>query len=53
LVKVENVEVALEGALAAGGRKLSEIMPMDSLNGRFVLIEDTEGNAFELFADNS
>jgi predicted enzyme related to lactoylglutathione lyase len=21
--------------------------------GRFVLIEDTEGNAFELFADNS
>lgn len=52
LVEVDNLDLAIKKATKAGARLLTEKVVMDSLNGVFVLMKDTEGNCFELFQAN-
>lgn len=52
LVEVANLDKAIEKALAAGGKLVSDKITMKSLNGTFVFIQDTEGNYVEVFQLN-
>ncbi|MBV8932492.1 MAG: VOC family protein [Kutzneria sp.] len=52
LVRVDDLGEAVRGVVAAGGTTATEVTPMVSLNGTFVLVRDTEGNLVELFAED-
>lgn len=49
LIEVDDLAAAIEKVQKAGGTVLTEVIAMQSLNGRFVLIQDPEGNHVELF----
>lgn len=49
LVEVDDLDEAVKKVEKAGGRLIAPRKEMKSLNGAFVLVEDTEGNAVELF----
>lgn len=52
LVEVEDLEVASQKIKAAGGKVVSDVIPMDSLNGKFFLATDLDGNMIEVFENN-
>ena len=49
LVEVEDLDTAISKVVKAGGKVMTEKIPMASLGGIFVLVTDTEGNYVELF----
>lgn len=49
LVEVESLEAAAEKIKSAGGKIVSEVIPMNSLNGKFFLATDPDGNMLEVF----
>ena len=49
LIEVDDLDIAIEKAIKAGGQLVSDKITMNSLNGIFVLMKDTEGNYIELF----
>lgn len=52
LVEVEDLEAAGQKIEAAGGKVVSDVIPMDSLNGKFFLATDIDGNMIEIFKNN-
>lgn len=52
LVEVEDLNVAAEKIKTAGGKVVSEIIPMISLSGAFFLATDPDGNMLEIFKNN-
>lgn len=52
LIEVEDLDTAARNIKAAGGRVVSEKIPMKSLNGAFILVKDPEGNMLEVFASS-
>lgn len=52
LLQVDDLDTAAQKVEAAGGSVVSEKIPMESLNGSFILVKDPEGNMLELFANN-
>lgn len=52
LLEVDDLDVAAQKVEAAGGSVISGKVPMESLNGSFILVRDPEGNMLELFASN-
>lgn len=52
LVEVEDLDAAAEKIKNAGGKIVSEVIPMNSLNGAFFLATDTDGNMIEVFQNN-
>ncbi|HJQ08193.1 MAG TPA: VOC family protein [Candidatus Saccharimonadales bacterium] len=52
LVEVDSLEAAGRKIEAAGGKIVSEVIPMDSLNGKFFLATDVDGNMIEIFKNN-
>lgn len=49
LIEVDDLDAAIAKVEIAGGRIVTGIITMVSLNARFVLIQDPEGNHLELF----
>jgi uncharacterized protein len=49
LVEVDDLDAAIASVKQAGGKVVGKTVLMKSLNGRFVLVQDTEGNYVELF----
>lgn len=52
LLQVDDLDAAAQKVEAAGGSVVSEKIPMESLNGSFILVKDPEGNMLELFANS-
>lgn len=52
LIEVDDLDAAAQKVKAAGGTVVSEVIPMQSLNGAFMLVKDVEGNILELFKTN-
>lgn len=52
LVEVNDLDAAAEKVKTAGGKIVSEVIPMDSLNGQFFLATDVDGNMIEIFKNN-
>jgi uncharacterized protein len=52
LIEVDDLEEAAQRVEAAGGTVVSDVIPMQSLNGAFMLVKDAEGNILELFKTN-
>lgn len=52
LLEVDNLDEAAQNVTVAGGSVVSGKIPMESLNGSFILVKDPEGNMLELFASN-
>lgn len=52
LVEVEDLEEAMKKIEAAGGKVTSDVIPMNSLNGKFFLATDVDGNMLEIFKGN-
>ena len=52
LVEVEDLDRSAQRIVAAGGRVVSEKVPMRTLNGAFILATDPEGNLIEIFEPN-
>lgn len=53
LVEVEDLDRSAQRIVAAGGRVVSEKIPMRSLDGVFILATDPEGNMVEIFQPNA
>lgn len=53
LIKVDDFEPTKAKIIANGGQVVSDIIPMESLNGAFFLAKDPEGNLMEVFKDNN
>jgi uncharacterized protein len=49
LIEVEDLDAAARRVVEAGGKVVSRTIPMRSLQGAFILVEDPEGNLLELF----
>lgn len=49
LIEVDDLDEAAEKIKQAGGSIVSEVIPMDSLNGEFFLAKDPDGNILEIF----
>jgi predicted enzyme related to lactoylglutathione lyase len=52
LVEVDDLEAAGRKIEAAGGKVVSAIILMDSLNGKFFLATDVDENMIEIFKNN-
>jgi predicted enzyme related to lactoylglutathione lyase len=52
LIEVERLDESARKVKAAGGKVVSEEIPMKSLDGAFFLALDPEGNMMEVFAKN-
>lgn len=53
LIEVDDLAAAARRILDAGGRIVSPEIPMRTLQGRFFLAEDPEGNVLEVFRGHS
>lgn len=53
LIEVEDLDATAEKIKLAGGRVVSEHIPMPTLNGAFFLAQDPDNNVMEIFKSNN